>query len=134
MAYKPHNGPSVKGMIAIVVSPLLLGLAACQTYNSDDDISARIVESSATSRAELQRAVNDAVGSEVTLADDALTMGSSLTIEQKQPATMQNPRPQGRVLDMPIQFRLVRNRGHCFLIDQRDGTRLLLESTRCVAE
>lgn len=123
---------TIKATVALNL--VLLGSAGCQTYDVADDVAARILAPGDASRAELQHVVNDALGTDVSLAMDALTQNSILTIERSQPATMQNPRPQGRVMDMPVQFRLVKNHDSCFLIDQRDGKRFLLQSADCVAE
>jgi hypothetical protein len=109
-------------------------LTACQTVATADDRPARIVEPDSASRAALQRAVNDALGTGVALAADALTDSSLLIIERNPPKTMDNPAPQGRIMDAPIQFQLVTDGTDCILVDRRDGTRRTLEDTRCVAE
>ena len=109
-------------------------LTACQTVATADDKPARIVEADAASRAALQRAVNDALNTDVTLADDALTDSSLLIIERNPPKTMTSPPVQGRIMDAPIQFQLVTDGVHCILVDRRDDTRRILEDTLCVAE
>lgn len=109
-------------------------LSGCQAVNTDNDRPARIVDPDADSRAALQAAVNEALGTEVMLADTALTDRSRLTIERWPAGTMDNPVPQGRILEKPIQFRLVINGSDCILIDQRDSARYVLENTRCAAE
>ena len=109
-------------------------LTGCQTVDTDLDRPARIVNADADSRAALQAAVNEALGTEVMLAEDALTGTSLLTIERWPTGTMDNPVPEGRRLDKPIQFRLVINDSDCVLIDQRSESRHVLENTDCVAE
>ena len=109
-------------------------LTGCQTVDTDLDRPARIVNADADSRAALQAAVNEALGTEVLLAEDALTGTSLLTIERWPTGTMDNPVPEGRRLDKPIQFRLVINDSDCVLIDQRNESRHVLENTDCVAE
>ena len=109
-------------------------LTGCQTVDTDLDRPARIVNADADSRAALQAAVNEALGTEVLLAEDALTGTSLLTIERWPTGTMDNPVPQGRILEKPIQFRLVINDSDCVLIDQRSESRHVLENTDCVAE
>ncbi|MGB5331535.1 MAG: hypothetical protein WBM80_01245 [Woeseiaceae bacterium] len=109
-------------------------LSGCQTVNIDNDRPARIVDPDDDSRAALQAAVNEALGTEVMLADTALTDRSRLTIERWPAGTMDNPVPQGRILEKPIQFRLVINGSDCILIDQRDSARYALENTSCKAE
>lgn len=119
---------------SISVAALWLMLSGCQTANIENDRPARIVDADADSRAALQAAVNEALGTEVMLADTALTDRSWLTIERWPAGTMDNPVPQGRILEKPIQFRLVINGSDCILIDQRDSARYVLENTSCEAE
>ena len=113
---------------------LLLLLSACQTMSADQDQAARISAATDASRAALQETVNNAMHTNVMLADDALTDSSVLAIELNPPGTMQDPVPLGRDMGKPIQFRLVLNQSDCILIDQRDGTRHVLNDTTCVAE
>lgn len=112
----------------------VLVLAACQTMSTDQDHPARITEPTDASRAALQESVNTALHSSVMLADDALTKSSVLTVELNPPAKIQISNPLGRNMSRPIQFRLVLNQSACILIDQRDGSRYILNDTSCVAE
>jgi len=109
-------------------------LSGCQTVNADNDRPARIVDPDADSRAALQTLVNEVLGIEVMLADTALIGSSLLTIERWPSGTMENPVPQGRILEKPIQFQLVRNDGDCYLVKKSDGSRYLLRDVRCEAE
>jgi len=119
---------------SLCIAAVICGMIGCQTVASDYDRPARISNPTDASRAALQQAVNTALRTEVTLADDALTDTSLLTIEHTPPRTMQNLTPDGRLLDMPFQFLLVINGSDCVLIDQRDRTRYTLENTSCAAE
>ena len=112
----------------------VLTLTACQTMSADQDQPARISEATDASRAALQETINSALHTNVMLADNALTDSSGLTIELDPPGTMQDQVPLGRDMGKPIQFRLVLNQSDCILIDQRDGTRHVLNDTTCVAE
>lgn len=104
--------------------------AACKT----GDQAARIIDADDASRASLQSTVNAIIGSEVTLADSALTEHSVLVIENWPRGTMQNPVPQGRVMEPPVRLLLVINRGQCLLVDGRDGSRHPLSGVRCAPE
>jgi len=75
--------------------------------------------------------VNTALHTEVTLAADALTESSLLVIERNPPKSIQGHPSQGRIMEAPLQFRLVVNGEDCILIDQRDRSRYRLENTRC---
>ena len=116
------------------ITTVWLLLSGCQTVDTNNDRPARIVNPDAGSRAALQAAVNEALGRQVMLADTALTESSLLLIERWPTGTMDNPVPQGRILEKPIQFRLVINNSDCVLIDQRDNARYVLENTSCEAE
>ena len=73
-------------------------LAGCQARAARPDVPAHVNNPTAESRAELLRVVRDALnGSEVTLADDALTKDSLLIIEPKHLT--------GRDLRRPEHFR-----------------------------
>jgi len=118
----------------LLIAALAVGVTGCRAVATEHDRAARIVNADDNSRAALQRAANDALNTNVTLADNALTESSLLIIERSPPRSMQNLPTQGRNMDVPIQFRLVINRDDCILIDQRDRSRYLLEDTRCEAE
>ncbi len=111
-----------------LAATLVLG---CQTMTTNDDRAARIINPDNTSRAALRAVVTELLNANITISDTALTNGDLLTIENNPPRTMDNPNPQGRILEMPIQFRLVINGVDCVLVDQRDQTRHLLTSTSC---
>ena len=116
------------------ISMLVSLSVGCQTYDPSEDLPARIDKPNDVSRAELQHAVNSAMGSEVVLSDDALTDSSSLSIERKLPSTMQNPEPLGRDMSLPVKLMLVKRSDSCFLLNPQDNSRYLLESTHCIAE
>jgi hypothetical protein len=81
----------------------VLALTACQTMSADQDQPALISEATEASRAALKETVNTALHSSVTLADDALTKSSVLTVELNPPAKIQNPNPLGRDMGRPTQ-------------------------------
>jgi hypothetical protein len=118
----------------LLIAALAVGVGGCQTVATEHDEAAHIINADDASRAALQRAVNDALNTHVTLADNALTETSLLIIERSPPRNMQSVPALGRNMDVPIQFRLVINREDCILVDQRDRSRYILEDTTCEAE
>jgi hypothetical protein len=124
----------MKVVNAILGTLLWFTLTGCQTVDTDLDRPARIINADDDSRAALQATINEVLGTEVLLAEDALTDGSLLTIERWPAGTMENPVPQGRILERPIQFRLVINESDCILIDQRNESRNRLKDCECEAE
>ena len=120
-------------VMSVSLSVALL-TTGCQTMGSDTDQPARIINPDDASRAALQSTINGILKTDVTLAENALTESSLLIIELSPPRTMENPNPLGRIMDEPIQFRLVINGSDCILIDQRNESRHMLKNTECVAE
>lgn len=136
MAHESHNASVVDMTLkkALCIAAAACGIIGCQTLASDYDQPATIIDPTDASRAALQETINSILNTEVTIADDALTDSSVLIIEHTPPRTMQNPTPDGRILDMPFQFQLVINGSDCILVDQRDRSRHTLKDTSCAAE
>jgi hypothetical protein len=118
---------------AVVWGFLGLGLSACKNVSPDADQAALVVNPTAASRAALQQAVNTELLTEVLLTEDALTRTSLLIVERKQPQSIEGSPAQGRNMDLPIQFQLIKSGDDCVLIDQRDQSRSVLADTECVA-
>lgn len=119
----------------LLVTAICLVIAAgCKTVADEYDQPARITNVDEASRAALQAAVNEVIGTEVLLSDAAFTERSVLVIENWPRPTLQNPQPQGRIMQEPIRLVLVINDGNCLLVDTRDGSRHPLENVNCVAE
>ena len=112
---------------------MVIALAGCQTLKATDDLPAWINNPDSDSRAALQAAVNEALDTDVALADDALTKSSILTIQRNLTDSLEGQPAQGRNMDMPIQFRLVISGDDCVLVDQRDQSRRILQNTSCRA-
>lgn len=117
----------------LVLAPALLA-AGCRTVRSEPrEVPAVIVEPTPASRAALAAAVSAALhGAPVTLADDALTRSSALSVER---APLRDPcglPVSGRELGMPERFRLVMRGDACLLVHEGTGQAVTLDSTRCV--
>lgn len=117
-----------------IITGVVLSLFGCQSLATADDVPARIVNPTEASREALQDVINAALGTQVVLADDALTGSSILTLEHNPPGSIRNLPAQGRTLDAPIQFRLLLHGADCILVDQRDGSRHTLPATSCFPE
>ncbi len=118
-------------LIAIALGLLLAG---CQTVGTGSGQPARIIDADDASRAALQEAVNTAFGTNVTIAANALTNSSVLTIERGPQPTMENPNPIGRNMEKPIQLRLIIDETDCILVDPRFNARYTLSNTTCAVE
>jgi hypothetical protein len=121
--------------------PLLLAAgvlalcAACRSLPEQREVPALVTEPTPESRAELQETVSRALrGATVTLADDALTTSSLLTIERQRHLDPQGRPLSGRDLGRPHQFRLVQSDSRCFLVREDDGERWELTQTTCTPE
>lgn len=108
-----------------------LMLAACKHVAPDANQPAVIVEPSDASRAALQATVNRLLDTEVQLSADALTETSFLFIERRIPRSIDGSPAKGRNMEMPYRFTLLTNGTDCVLVDERDGSRHLLDATIC---
>lgn len=109
--------------------------AGCKNVAPDTgaDAAAVIVNPTEASRAALQTAVDAALQRRVPLTANALTETSVLVIEHRVPQTIDGSPAQGRNMEKPLQFHLVRNGDECILVDQRNQSRTVLANTECVA-
>jgi hypothetical protein len=120
----------MRARIAIAASLLLP--AACSTLAAQEQ-PAVIAAHTAQSRAELMRVVSAAFnGQPVTLADDALTRESVLTLERTTPPGPQGRAATGRTLEVPERLNLVLRDRRCFLVREADGGEWELSEARCV--
>ena len=105
---------------------------ACGTLSAQEQ-PAVISAPTAQSRAELARVVTAAFnGQPVTLADDALTRESVLTIERRTPPGEQGRAATGRTLGAPERLNLVLRGTRCLLVRAADGREWELNEARCV--
>lgn len=121
--------------VARVAAALLAAqlLSTCAFGFAQPEMLAVIDQPTKETRAELARAVSDALnGAPVTLADDALTRESRLIIEKAHPRDASGARLSGRDFDQPEIFRLVKVGHECVLVHERSGKRTALPSTSCV--
>jgi hypothetical protein len=118
----------------VAIMGVFLAISGCKTMATGADIPALISNPGADSHKSLQNVVNDLLNTNVTLADDALTEHSVLTIQRNPPRMLQGQPAAGRNMETPIQFQLVRNGQDCILIDRRDESRHTLEKTSCIAD
>lgn len=120
---------SARAGVALVVCIAISGCAMSAAKALDKP--ATIVDPSAASRAELQRAVNSALGHEVMLADDALTRDSILTIERVAAKDPSGRRIEVRERSLPEQFHLIQRGADCVLIHDRTQAETKLAETTC---
>ncbi|HJN51092.1 MAG: hypothetical protein QGI68_20145 [Pseudomonadales bacterium] len=122
----------MKSQAALVMGVVLIASAG-HALSTAKDIPAVITQHSVESRAELLHVVSTALnGIRITLADDALTHNSLLTLERNPPRDLQNRQLTGLQLERPQQFRLVINGSDCILVHQTG--RWHLEESSCAAE
>ena len=120
---------TVRGIL-LATAVLLPG--ACGTLSAQER-PAVIAAPTAQSRAELVRVVSSAMnGQALTLADDALTRESVLTIERRTPPGPQGRAATGRTVDAPEQFRLLLRGTRCMLVHAASGREWELAEARCV--
>jgi hypothetical protein len=106
----------------------------CSALPAEQDVPAIISAPSAASRAELERVISAAFnGVAVTLADDALTRESTLTIERNRPRDAEGRPLDGRDPGRPEHFRLFKAGSDCVLMQESTGRRWKLTVSSCVA-
>ena len=116
----------------ILLATTVLLPVACGTLSAQER-PAVIAAPTAQSRAELVRVVSAAMnGQALTLADDALTRESVLTIERRTPPGPQGRAASGRTVDAPEQFRLLLRGTRCMLVHAASGREWELAEARCV--
>jgi hypothetical protein len=114
-------------LAAAAIAPI-----GCGTLSAQEQ-PAVISAPTAESRAELARVVSAAFnGQPVTLADDALTRDSVLTIERRTPPGDQGRAATGRTLGTPERLNLVLRGTRCFLVRAADGREWELNQAQCV--
>ena len=106
-------------------------MSACATM-AQEEIPAVLVESDAAARAEIVRAVSEALGnSDVLIASDALTRESALFIERKPARDATGQRLSGRDYGRPERFDLVKQGESCVLVHAGTQKRYPLKGVRC---
>jgi hypothetical protein len=114
-------------LAAAVLTPAACGTLAAQ------ERPAIIASPTEQSRAELLRVVSAATnGQPVTLAEDALTRDSVLTLERRTPPGAEGRAATGRTLEVPAQLKLVLRGERCLLVRIPDGREWQLTEARCV--
>lgn len=110
----------------------LAWLPACRAWPQAAGAPAIIVHPTAASRADLELAVSQALGSaHVRLAGDALTRSSLLIVGRAQARDAHGLPLNGRELGRPQHFRLLRRGSQCTLLHVETGRAHVLARTRC---
>ena len=109
---------------------LLVG--ACSSAPAGEpDAPAVLQDPSAATLEIVSAAVSEMLGAPVTLGQDSLVHDSWITVERMRPRDAGGQQMQGRVLERPEQFQLVKRAEQCVLVRQRSGERKVLESIGC---
>lgn len=112
-----------------------LAMTACTTPVARGLETAAVLEAGdADTRAALRAAVSEMLqGAQVTLAEDALLHESWLTVERVRPRNAEGQLLNGRILERPEQFQLIKAGGQCVLVQHSSGRRKVLASVACRA-
>lgn len=110
----------------------LAALPACSAWPADAGAAAIIIHPTAASRADLRRAVSrEFHGAPIRLADDALTRDSLLIVGRAQARDVRGLPLNGRELEHPQHFRLIRRGSQCVLLHVETGRLQVLTHTTC---
>lgn len=110
-------------------------LASCASPETSLDVPALRINVDDRSTRELQGVVSSALdGVAVRIADDALTLESTLIIERGLRRSVDRSPELGRDLGRPNHFRLILDTRQCFLVHEETGLRWMLTDTECTPE
>lgn len=110
----------------------LVSLPACVAWSEPWGAPAVITHPTAASHADLERAVSLALhGMHVRLADDALTRENLLIVARAEARDSRGLPLNGRQLERPQHFRLLRRRSQCVLVHVESGKARVLTHTTC---
>ncbi len=110
---------------------ILTVLPACRSGSARPQ-PALITHPTAASRADLERAVSEALhGAPVRLADDALTRDSWVVVGRAEARDINGMPLNGRELGRPQHFQLLRRGTQCVLLHIETGKSLTLPLTTC---
>ena len=118
------------GAHALLMSSI--ALAGCAIGGENVDTAALIVQPTDASRAELQQAIKSILGADVTLASDALTRESTLSIERARQLDSQGRRIEARG-ETPELFRLIKRSERCVLVHEGTRKETVLRASSCKA-
>ena len=118
-------------MVKWVLPAVFVSLWLADAWAATESATDAIIDSTPSSRAEIQHAVATALGTEVLIAEDALTISSLLIIDRRPQHTIDGRIGGGRVLDPPETFQLVLDENQCILVHRRTGEAYPLENARC---
>ena len=110
-----------------------LAFGGCALGGDKTESAAVIVQPTAASRLEMQKAVDAALGRSITLANDALTRSDALSIERNAIRDGSGRRIEVREQETPELFRLVKRGSECVLIHERTKAATILRETQCAA-
>ena len=111
---------------------VLVTLPACRAWAEPWGAPAVITHPTAASRADLERAVSLALhGMYVRLADDTLTHQDVLIVARAQARDSRGLPLNGRQIERPQHFRLLRRRSQCVLVHVESGKARVLRHTTC---
>jgi hypothetical protein len=112
----------------------LLLLTACASVAVRDE-PALLVDANQADRAEIVRAVSNALNvTSVSIAETAFTKSSVLLVERTPARDATGQRLSGRDFDKPEQFQLLKHGSQCVLVHARTAGRTVLGTTKCTAE
>lgn len=119
-------------LLVLALATALVTLPASRAWAEPWGAPAVITHPTAASHADLERAVSFALHSmHVRLADDALTREDLLIVARAQARDSRGLPLNGRQIERPQHFRLLRRRSQCVLVHVESGKARVLKHTTC---
>ena len=107
-------------------------LTACQSSKGQAPVAATSINPTPESIAELNTIVRKALKiNQVILSDAALTQSDTLVVEPPQKRNLEHGVINGRILEKPEIFKLIKENDQCLLEHPKSQQRWLLTQTKC---
>ncbi len=125
-----------KGVFLFILGSMTLG--ACQAIDTPVAVPARLLVAdspvSAQAREELQNAISLMLGTQITVANNTLSTSSEFVYARTPRVDAQGQLFQGRVIEQPQIFKLMKIGNACWLHHTNSGKKIELHQARCIAE
>jgi hypothetical protein len=125
-----------KAVFLFILGAMALG--ACQAIDSQTPVPARLLVDGATVSdqvgEELQDTISLMLGTRVTIASNTLTTSSTFAYARAPRINAQGQLLQGRVIEQPQIFKLMKIGNACWLEHTNSGKKIKLHQAQCIAE
>ena len=121
-----------KGMLGRITLLFSLTLAGCQSIASDDLKLALLESANQNAKLQIKQIILQDFGTrELKIADDAFLNQSSITIMKQVRRTLENSNLQGRDMQTPKRYKLMKSGSNCYLVSDSNSKTWKLTDVTC---